>query len=54
MEITMTNDMEKDVLYDLYDQAINAVLVNTYTLTKNDGQIILSDSNRKDKNHLLI
>lgn len=54
MEITMTNDMEKDVLYDLYDQAINAVLVNTYTLTKNDGQIILSDINRKDKNHLLI
>lgn len=54
MEITMTNDMEKDVLYDLYDQAINAVLVNIYTLTKNNGQIILSDADRKDKNHLLI
>ena len=54
MEITMTNDMEKDVLYDLYDQAINAVLVNIYTLTKNNGQIILSDIDRKDKNHLLI
>lgn len=54
METTMINDMEKDVLYDLYDQAINAVLVNIYTLTKNDGQIILSDIDKKNKNHLLI
>jgi hypothetical protein len=52
--VTFSNSMDKDVLYNLYDQAINALMINIYTLTKDRREIVLSDINRKDKNHLLI
>ena len=52
--VTFSNSMDKDVLYNLYDQAINALMINIYTLTKDKREIVLSDINPKDKNHLLI
>ena len=32
--IVFSDDMKKDELYNLYDQAINALRVNIYILTK--------------------
>ena len=52
--ITFSDDMKKDELYNLYDQAINSLMVNIYTLTKDKKEIILSHIDRKNKNHLLI
>lgn len=52
--VTFSNSMDKDVVYNLYDQAINALMINIYTLTKDKREIVLSDINPKDKNHLLI
>jgi hypothetical protein len=52
--ITFSNDFDKDILYDKYDQAINIVMVNIYTLTKEKGQIILENIDRNNKDHLLI
>lgn len=52
--VTFSYDMKKDELYNLYDQAINSLMVNIYTLTKDKKEIILSHIDRKNKNHLLI
>ena len=52
--VTFSNDFYKDILYDKYDQAINIVMVNIYTLTKEKGQIILENIDRNNKDHLLI
>lgn len=52
--VTFSSDFDKDILYDKYDQAINVVMVNIYTLTKEKGQIILENIDRNDKDHLLI
>ena len=52
--VTFSNDFDKDILYDKYDQAINVVMVNIYTLTKEKGQIILENIDRNNKDHLLI
>ena len=52
--VTFSNDFDKDVLYDKYDQAINATMVNLYTLSKEKGKIILENIDRNNKNHLLI
>lgn len=52
--VTFNNDFDKDILYDKYDQAINATMVNLYTLSKEKGEIILENIDRNNKNHLLI
>ena len=52
--VTFSSDFNKDILYDKYDQAINVVMVNIYTLTKEKGQIILENIDRNNKDHLLI
>lgn len=52
--VTFSSDFDKDILYDKYDQAINVVMVNIYTLTKEKGQIILENIDRNNKDHLLI
>lgn len=52
--VTFSNDFDKDILYDKYDQAINVVMVNIYTLTKEKGQIILENIDKNNKDHLLI
>lgn len=52
--VTFSNEFDKDILYDKYDQAINATMVNLYTLSKEKGKIILENVDRNNKNHLLI
>ena len=41
-------------LLDNYDEIINITMVNIYTLTKEKGTIIISDFNRKNRDHLFI
>ena len=41
-------------LFDKYDEIINITMVNLYTLTKEKGEIILSDFDRKNKDHLFV
>ena len=50
-EIQMVNDQE---LLDNYDEIINITMVNIYTLTKEKGTIIISDFDRKNKDHLFV
>lgn len=50
-EIKMINDQE---LLDNYDEIINITMVNIYTLTKEKGTIIISDFDRKNKDHLFV
>ena len=50
-EIKMANDQE---LLDNYDKIINITMVNLYTLTKEKGTIIISDFDRKNKDHLFV
>lgn len=50
-EIKMVNAQE---LFDNYDEIINITMVNIYTLTKEKGTIIISDFNRKNRDHLFI
>ena len=50
-EIKMVNDQE---LLDNYDEIINITMVNLYTLTKEKGTIIISDFDRKNKDHLFV
>ena len=52
--VTFSNEFDKDILYDKYDQAINATMVNLYTLSKEKEEIILENIDRNNKNHLLI
>ena len=37
-----------------YDEVVNIIMINLYTLSKDKGKIILSELNRKDKDHLLV
>lgn len=50
-EIKMINVQE---LLDNYDEIINITMVNLYTLTKEKGSIIISDFNRKNRDHLFV
>ena len=50
-EIKMINAQE---LIDNYDEIINITMVNLYTLTKEKGTIIISDFNRKNRDHLFV
>ena len=43
-----------DELLDKYDEIINITMSNIYTLCKNDGEIIISNLDRKNKDHLFI
>ena len=50
-EIKTVNDQE---LLDNYDEIINITMINLYTLTKEKGTIIISDFDRKNKDHLFV
>ena len=50
-EIKMVNAQE---LLDNYDEIINITMVNIYTLTKEKGTIIISDFDRKNRDHLFV
>lgn len=43
-----------DELFDKYDEIINITMSNIYTLCKDDGEIIISNLDRKNKDHLFI
>lgn len=49
-DITMTQNQE---LLDKYDNIINVALVNIYTLSKEKEKIVLTNFDRKNKDHLL-
>lgn len=52
--VTFSNSQEMDELYNKYDEIINITMVNLYTLSKNKGEIVLSNIDRKNKDHLYI
>ena len=41
-------------LLNKYDEVINIIMVNLYTLSKNSEKIVLSGIDRKNKDHLLV
>ena len=41
-------------LLNKYDEVINIIMVNLYTLSKNSEKIVLSGLDRKNRDHLLI
>lgn len=41
-------------LFNKYDEIINVTMVNLYTLSKGRGEIVLSDLDRNNKDHLFI
>lgn len=41
-------------LFDKYDEIINITMVNLYTLTKDKGEIIVSDFDRRNRDHLFV
>ena len=41
-------------LLNKYDEVINIIMVNLYTLSKNNEEIVLSGLDRKNRDHLLI
>lgn len=41
-------------LFDEYDKIINITMVNLYTLSKDQKKIVVSDFDRKSKDHLFI
>ena len=41
-------------LLNKYDEVINIIMVNLYTLSKNNEKIVLSGIDRKNKDHLLV
>lgn len=45
---------ETEELFNKYDEVINIIMVNLYTLSKNDGKIVLSGLDRKNRDHLLV
>lgn len=46
--------IDANELFNKYDEIINITMVNLYTLCKNNGKIILSGLNKKNKDHLFI
>jgi hypothetical protein len=50
-EITMANAQE---LFNKYDAIINITMVNLYSLSKGKREIILSNIDRKNRDHLFI
>lgn len=49
-----TKTINANELFDKYDEIINITMINLYTLSKEKREIVLSDINRKDRNHLFI
>lgn len=47
----MTNTQE---LFNQYDEIINITMANIYTLSKDSGNIVISNFDRKNKDHLFI
>ena len=41
-------------LLNKYDEVINIIMVNLYTLSKNSEKIVLSGIDRKNRDHLLV
>lgn len=51
---TFNNSKEMNELYNKYDKIINITMVNLYTLSKDKNEIVLSNIDRKNKDHLYI
>lgn len=45
---------DTEEMLNKYDEIINITMVNLYTLCKDEGKIVLSQFNRKNKDHLFI
>lgn len=41
-------------LFDKYDEIINITMINIYTLCKDTGTIVISNLDRKNKDHLFL
>ena len=52
MEDTKMINVEE--LYNKYDEIINITMVNLYTLSKDKGEIVLSDIDRNNRDHLFV
>ena len=52
MEDIKVINMEE--VYNQYDEVINIIMVNLYTLSKDSPRIVLKGLNRKNRDHLLI
>ena len=50
-DIKMINANE---LFNQYDEIINVIMVNLYSLSKEKGKIILSNLDKRNRDHLLI
>ena len=46
--------IETEELFNKYDEVINIIMVNLYTLSKDSRKIVLSGLDRKNRDHLLI
>lgn len=46
--------IETEELFNKYDEVINIIMVNLYTLSKDNRKIVLSGLDRKNRDHLLI
>ena len=46
--------IKAEELLNKYDEVINIIMVNLYTLSKNNERIVLSNLDRKNRDHLLI
>ena len=52
--ITFSNSQEREELFNKYDEIINITMVNLYSLSKAKETIVLSNIDRKNKDHLYI
>lgn len=52
--ITFSDEAKREEEYKLYDEIINITLINIYSLSKEKEQIILSEINRKNQDHLYL
>ena len=52
--VTFSNQDEINYKFDRYDEIINITMVNLYTMSKNKGEIVLTNIDRKNKDHLYL
>ena len=52
--VTFSNQDELNYMFDRYDEIINITMVNLYSLTKARNEIVLTNIDRKNKNHLYL
>ena len=52
--VTFSNQDELNYKFDRYDEIINITMVNLYSLSKARNEIVLTNIDRKNKNHLYL